>query len=87
MKFKIGDKVKIVSKGISASGRLYNGKIGTILERKSHDGREFYYSLDIDVRKGGIWEQELVLVDKASLDLSYIKPYGIVKFLNSLEHI
>ena len=81
MKFKIGDKVKVKWARMSTSAALYNGKIGIVLKCHSKevnsDGRGNYYSLDIDLRHGGIWEQELELVDRIKKE---IKVYGIVKF-------
>ena len=60
MKFKIGDRVQ-VKEGRSTCSIKYANKIGIItgawLTRGSH------YLLDIDRQGGGIWENELILVD------------------------
>mgnify|MGYP001232299739 CR=1 FL=1 len=82
-KFKVGDIVKVVSNGRSGSGRRYNGKIGKILKIHNADydiyNEKGFCSLDIDLRRGGIYLSELELAEK-------IKPkvFGIVKFLE--EH-
>ena len=86
LKFKSGDRVKVISKDYSSSGRIYNGRVGIIIHGNettsyyaSH-GLTNYYLLDIDVEKRGIWEAELIL------ETDYKpKQYGIVKFLEGIK--
>jgi hypothetical protein len=83
-KFKIDDIVKVRRKD-SEGSRLMHGKIGKVVGISStfrHDlHKEInYYILDIDTNARGIWEYELSFDEKKK-----IKPYGIVKFMNSLE--
>ena len=82
VEFKIGDRVKVIS-GRTNSSKVYAGKIGTILRIYPgyHNGP--YCSLDIDYRHGGIFLDELILVDKA--EQKKIEVYGIVKFLESIN--
>jgi len=79
MKFKVGDKVKIRWLRMSISAEQYNGQVGTILRCHSND-RGNYYSLDIDLRRGGIWESELELVEARKKEIKIIEEYGISKF-------
>jgi len=86
LKFKVGDRVKIVNKGLSTSAKLYNGQIGTIVRGRACEWggqeRTAYYSLDIDFQHGGIWEEELVLVSDFKKE---VKQFGIVKFLEGIK--
>lgn len=54
-KFSVGELVRVKrDAGISASGTIYKGKTGTVIEAK-----DLYCVLDIDVYKSGIWNDEL----------------------------
>ena len=55
--FKVGDKVK-VTKGRSSSSNLLDGKIGKII-KVSDD----HCCLDIETEAGGLWNEELELVN------------------------
>ena len=63
-KFKIGDKVRVIKKGLSSLSRYYFGQIITIVEVGGYNSNGNYYSTDIckkDNRVGGVYEDEIKL--------------------------
>jgi hypothetical protein len=70
--FKVGDKVLVYRKGDSTGSKLYFNKIGTILKIS-----EVHVLLDVDLRRGGIYMNEIKLVEEYKKE---IEVYGIVKF-------
>jgi hypothetical protein len=81
-RFKLGDRVRVIGNE-SSSAKLLWSRVGKIIKV-----RNIYVCLDIErelgTRAGGIWMQELELID-GNIDLSHIKQFGIVKFLNSIS--
>ena len=89
MKFKLGDMVKVKT-GDSTSSGLLNGQIGKIIkinyELPNAHGNIGYVHLDIEIplgnRGGGIWMDEIDLVTPGIFDLSHIKKFGIVNWID-----
>ena len=91
--FKIGDRVKVIGK-ISGAARLLPGRIGKVIkvvltpgDREDCGGG--YVCLDIEAELGreggGIWFDDVTKVKGDEWDLSHIKQYPIVKFLETLN--
>jgi hypothetical protein len=89
-RFKLGDRVRVIGNE-STSAKLLWSRVGKIIKVSNINYFGFnkgYVCLDIerelDTRAGGIWMRELELID-GNIDLSHIKQFGIVKFLNSIS--
>ena len=63
-KFKVGDKVKVIKKGVSNLSNRYFGQIIIIDKERGNNGEGNYYSTDVcknDNRVGGVYEDEIKL--------------------------
>ena len=63
-KFKVGDKVKVIKKGVSSLSNHYFGQIIIIDKMRGNNGEGNYYSTDVckkDNRVGGVYEDEIKL--------------------------
>ena len=56
-KFKVGDRVLVVSGRSDASTR-YTGQMG-VITKEYNNIDEWFYDIDIDVKGGGIWDSDL----------------------------
>lgn len=92
--FKIGDKVKVVGTISGDACKLFEQvgritKIHYIDDSPSYGGG--YVLLDIENRlptpPGGIWFDDIELIEKGKLDLSHIKKYKVAEFLNNLNGV
>lgn len=91
MKFKVGDKVKVVKacqcqywneSFINSDCRNnYYNKVAII---ESINNRNYYARVD-EIHFCHFTEEQLELVEKAEIKLKEIKQYPIVKFLQTLE--
>ena len=83
-KFKVGDRIKVIKKGLSSDSRAYFGKEFTIMEGPKnhidvHNGMN-WYSINSE-HDSGIYEDEIELVELCKKE---IKIYGLAKFCQEM---